>query len=84
MKRERGFGSIYQPPWRDRKTGEGKTVAQLVGRLLAPGRTHPRASEDQGRQPQQQQERCRQVAQEASRGNQRRKTRRAGRGKNHL
>src|SRR5215831_7879090 len=24
MKRERGFGSIYQPAWRDRKTGEAK------------------------------------------------------------
>src|SRR5262249_16992349 len=24
MKRERGFGSIYQPAWRDRKTGEMK------------------------------------------------------------
>src|SRR5262245_32480737 len=24
MKRERGFGSIYQPTWRDRKTGETK------------------------------------------------------------
>jgi site-specific recombinase XerD len=24
MKRERGFGSVYQPTWRDRKTGETK------------------------------------------------------------